>query len=115
MPERVRGEVETTDGESAFTREFLPGLRDGGSVTLEGRHDPDDAGQEALEDNWEADQDVETIFITLPTRARTSLTSKVRADVFVTAWSVDLPQEADEAATFSCTLKVADEVTKHEA
>ena len=73
LPDRQKGEVEITDGESGFDREFLPGLRDGGTVQLEGRHDPDDAGQEALEDNWESDQDVETLFITLPSRARTSV------------------------------------------
>ena len=114
-PDRSKGEVDITDGESAFDREYLPGLREGGSITLEGRYDPSDTGQEALNDNYEADQATATCFITLPARAHATMTVAYRFTAFVTALSQDLPQDADDAATFSATLKVAGAVQKIES
>jgi hypothetical protein len=113
-PERTKGEVDITCGESAFDREYLPGLREGGSITLEGRYDPEDAGQEALNDNWESDQGTATVFIQLPARAHTTKTVKYRFVGFVSSFSQDLPQDADDAATFSATVKVAGAVQKIE-
>ena len=113
-PDRSKGEAESTDGESEFDREYIPGLREGGSITLEGRYNPEDEGQEALNDNWESDQDTATLFITLPARANTTYTVQYRAVSFVTALVQDLAQDADDPATFSCTLKAAGAVSKVE-
>jgi hypothetical protein len=113
-PDRSKGDVEVTDGESAFDREYIPGLREGGSITLEGRYDPEDEGQEALNDNYESDQDTETVFIQLPARAHATMTVKYRFVGYVNSFSQDLPQDADDAATFSATIKVAGPVEKIE-
>lgn len=114
LPDRTKGDVEVTDGESAFDREYLPGLREGGTITLEGRYDPEDEGQEALNDNWEADQSTGVVRIVLPSRAHTTKTVTIRFEGYVNALSHDLPQEADDPASFSCTIKVTGAVTKIE-
>ena len=113
-PDRSKGEAESTDGESAFDREYIPGLREGGTVTLEGRYNPEDEGQEALNDNWESDQDTATAFITLPARANTTYTVAYRFVCFVTNLVQELDQVADDVSTFSCTLKVTGKPTKVE-
>lgn len=68
VPERVRGEAESTDSGASFNRTFLPGLRDGGTVNLTFRHDPADTGQLQLETNFNTDGSgaLKTCVITLP-------------------------------------------------
>src|SRR5260221_306131 len=68
VPTRTRGDAEITDSGASFNRTFLPGLRDGGSVNLSFRHDPSDAGQLALETNFNTDGSgaVKSVVITLP-------------------------------------------------
>lgn len=68
IPDRTRGDAETTDSTASFNRTFLPGLRDGGSVSLTFRHDPADVGQLELETNYNTDGSgaLKTCVITLP-------------------------------------------------
>jgi len=52
-PKRKRGMAETTDSGSGSDREYIPGLREGGTITLTVRHDPDDVGQKEIQTNYE--------------------------------------------------------------
>jgi len=110
-PDRQRGEAETTDNKSGGDREFLPGLRDNGTLDLEFRTDVEDAGQVALRDNFEGDV-VEQVVITLPTAAATTTPVTFTFDAFVTnfQWG-EFPQADDEPANGSATLKVDGAVT----
>lgn len=109
LPDETRGEVETTDHNSGGDREFLPGLRDGGSISLEGHLDPEDAGQVALRTNYDA-TGTAAIVITLPaTAAATEVTYSF--DAFVTAMGGDLPGDSDETGSLIATLKVSGAVT----
>lgn len=117
VPDRTRGEVETTDSGSGGTRAYLPGLREGGSVKLTFRHNPQDVGQLALEANYAAAAGaaatLETCVITLPDAATSSTGSRTYTfQGFVTeAPSGDLALIDDNAAEQSCTVKVAGAVT----
>jgi hypothetical protein len=68
MPERTRGEAESTDTNSD-AREYLPGLRSNGTVEVKFRYIPEDLGQAELETNYAQDPPnlVKTCVITLPT------------------------------------------------
>jgi len=104
IPDRSRGEAETTDTESTY-REFIAGMRDPGSVNLTFRHDPADTGQLALEANFEADgaSALETCIITLPGGSRTyTFTGYVSQPP-----SGDLGLADDAAAEQTCTIRVA--------
>src|SRR5512146_2227755 len=73
IPDRSRGEAETTDTDST-ARQFIAGLRDSGSVEITVRHDPDDAGQNLIDANYNAaaGSEVVTFIITLPGAATAS-------------------------------------------
>lgn len=115
IPDRTRGEAEVTDSDSAGDREWIAGLREGGSVELTFRHDPDDAGQQALQWNFDtpAGNAIVPCRITLPEAATSSGGSRTfNFDGFVTA----PPQGAlglvdDEAAEQTATIKVAGPVS----
>lgn len=113
VPDRSKGEAETTDTGSGGDRSYIPGLREGGSVELTFRHDPDDAGQTALETNYDADDATVEIIITLPASATSASGSRTYTfDAFVTTPpSGELDLIGDEAAEQSATLKVAGPVT----
>jgi hypothetical protein len=105
IPERTKGEAETTDSGASFNRTFLPGLRDGGSVNLTFRHDPADAGQTQLETNYNADGSgaVKQCIITLPAPATRTYTFSA----FVTKPPTgDLPLVDDAVAEQSATVRV---------
>ena len=112
-PDRTRGEAEVTDSDSGFDREYIPGLREGGSIELTFRHDPADAGQQELNDNFDDDGQsaVVPIVITLPTEAGSN--GRVYSfDGFVTAPPQgDLGLVEDEPAEQSATIKVAGTVS----
>lgn len=117
LPDRSRDELETTNHDSGGDREFVPGLRDGGSVTLEGRFAmgvAGDTGQTAIETNYEAEGDdaVEEMIITLPDNGGATATT-FTFDGFVTAINGDLPM--DDVGTFSVTVKVTGAVVKARA
>ncbi len=111
-PERSKGDVQITVGESEGDHEYLPGLREGGTCTIEMILDPDNTGQDALYTNYDADADIETCFITLPARATAgSETAIYRFRCYVNAEPTELPLVADDPATLSVTLKVTGAVT----
>lgn len=66
LPERSKEEVEITSHDSQGWREFVAGLRDGGTVALTCRLRPSDEGQRALAANFAADGEEEETVITLP-------------------------------------------------
>jgi hypothetical protein len=112
IPDRSRGEAEITDSNSAFDREYLPGLREGGSVELTFRHNPDDVGQGELETNFNTNGDsaIVSCVLTLPDASLAGGGSrKYTFQGFVTAPpNGDLNLADDEAAELSATIKVAD-------
>lgn len=114
LPESVRGEAEATDHDSGFDREWLPGLRDNGTVTLTMRRISDDAGQSALLTNAQADRVLEECVITLPTAATDDSTSTTFTfDCFVVSVDGDdYDATADEVATRSAELRVTGGVTE---
>ena len=115
VPDRSKGEAETTDTGSGFDRAYIAGLREGGSIELTFRHDPDDTGQIALETNYDADGPaaIEEVVITLPSAATAATGSRTYTfDAFVTKPPTgDLGLTDDEAAEQSATLKVATAVS----
>jgi hypothetical protein len=110
LPDRSRDESENTSHDSGGDRTYEPGLRDGGSVTLEGRLAPGDAGVLAIESNYSGDA-AETCVIELPDIITPSTGNGTRYSFsgFVTAINGDLP--FDDQGSFSVTLKVSGAVT----
>jgi len=111
IPERSRGQGETTDTDSP-AREYIPGLRDGGDMVLTFRHDPTDVGQAELESNYATDgiAAVVEFVITLPSDAGSPGTFTF--DGYVSrAPSGELALAEDEAAVLSATVRVDGAVT----
>lgn len=109
IPDRSRGEAEVTDSASVWQREYFPGLREGGSVSLTFRHNPSDVGQLKLESNYLLDGSsaIKSCTITLPAGFGTPQRTYT-FNAFVTAPpSGDLNTIDDAAAEQSATLKVA--------
>ena len=115
IPERTKGEAETTDSDSSGDREYFPGIREGGTVELTFRHDPDDAGQTQLETNYDADGSsaIEEIIITLPSSATTASGGRTYTfDGFVTnPPQGELGLVDDEVGEQTSTIKVDGKVT----
>lgn len=111
VPARTRGEAESTDSDSGGDREYLAGLREGGTVELTFRHDPDDVGQQQLETNYEAVGQVAIVecVLTLPDDATVASGPRTYTfDGFVTAAPQgDLQLVDDEVAQQTATIKVA--------
>ncbi len=110
IPDRTRGDAETTDSAASFNRTFLPGLRDGGSVSLTFRHDPADAGQQQLETNYNVDGSgaLKTCVITLPAPGSRTYTFTG----FVTEPPKgDLGLVDDDVAQQSATIRISGSVT----
>lgn len=114
-PSRKKGVAESTDTNAGGDRTYLPGLREGGEVVLTFRHDPDDAGQKHLADNFNLNGHYvhETCVISLPPGALAASSAETYSfDGFV----ISPPQGTlglvdDKAAEFSCTIKVSGAVT----
>jgi predicted secreted protein len=96
--DETRDSLEVTSHGSSKTRRFVPGLQDGGDITIEGRLITDDDGQLELKASLD-DGYVAELEIVYPTGASNTFT----VDAFVTAWSASAP--FDEVGTFTCTLK----------
>ena len=115
IPDRSRGEAETTDTDSAGSRSYIAGLREGGSVELTFRHDPDNTGQKQLETNYDADgaAAIEECVITLPSAGTAATGSRTYTfDGFVTAPPRgDLGLDEDEVAQQTATIKLAGAVS----
>lgn len=103
-PENSRDQLDATTNDSASaSREFIPGLKDGGEVTLEGNWVPADAGQVALLASYN-NGTTAAVVITYPSTSGTC-----SFNGFVSNWAVSSPH--DEKLTFSATIKVTGPVT----
>lgn len=109
LPEQSRDDVDLTDHQSNFDREYVPGLREGGTVALEGINIPGDAGQQALRANFDADNEVVECVITLPVTPAVTYTF----DGYVNALGGSNPYDAE--ADFTASVKVTGKVTKEVA
>lgn len=116
-PNSTKGEAETTDTDSGGNRGWFPALREGDTLELTMRHDPDDQGQKDLRSNYEGDgpsQIVEFI-VTLPAAGTAASGGQTHTfDGFVTnppyaGNEQDL--QADEVAEVTASVKVDGGVT----
>lgn len=98
-------EVEVTDmGNTDGYREYLPGFKDGGEVSVSGFMDGADSGQSRMYDLMESG-DVVDCEIVFPTKIGKSWTFKAGVTKFTTSADVD------DAITFEATLKVSGKPT----
>lgn len=115
LPGATRGIAETTDSNSNFDRTFLPGLRDGGNLAVSYRHDPEDAGQEEIEDNFNTNgaSAVVACLITLPSSATSEGGARTYAfNGFVSAApKSDLMLVDEKVAEHTVTIQVTGAVT----
>lgn len=112
LPDQSRGEAEITDGDSGFDREFVAGLRDNGTLSLEMRYIPGDAGQDVLRNLFDEDFPEASVVITLPPHATDdSSVATISFDGYVSALGGDLPLADDEAASFTAEIRVSGAIT----
>lgn len=114
FPDRARGVAKTTDTLDP-DHTYLPGMRESGTVKITFRHNPDDSGQQELEDNYNAapEDAVVTCVITLPDAASSGSGQVTYTfDGFVTdPPKGDLGLVDDNPAEMNATIKVAGAVT----
>lgn len=96
LPQRDREEVEVTDQNSNFNREFVAGMIDNGSLELPLRLIPGDPGQEELVAAIGASSDIRELVITLPAHANPRLFWTV--DAWVKTMGGELPWENTAAS-----------------
>ena len=94
-------EVTNHDNAEGF-REYIQGLRDGGSVDIEGQFDSTDAGQVAVIEHYNQDDDggVREMTVTFPDGSTWTF------DAIVTALSIPGDAPVDGVLTFSATFKL---------
>ncbi len=109
LPDQSKETVEVTAHDSGGWRERLPGLRDGGTVTLAGRVVPDDAGQQALDDNYNSGEVVGVVIESALDADSNNVTWSF--DAYVSATGGTLP--FDEAAEINWTLQIDGEVARY--
>lgn len=98
-------DVEVTDmGNTDGYREYLPGFKDGGEVTVSGYLDGEDAGQARMLELLDSG-DVVGCGIKFPPKIGKSWTFKAGVTKFTTSADVD------DAITFDATLKVSGKPT----
>jgi hypothetical protein len=103
LPQQSREQVELTAHDSEGWREFVDGLRDGGTVSVTCRFDPEDAGQAALLANFNTRNTMMACVVTLPDDAGSGDFS-ISFDAFVLDTGGSLPFDQAGEATF--TLKI---------
>src|SRR6185503_2722498 len=92
--------------------ELIPGLRRGGTITLECRMIPGDDGQDALKAS-RVTQTVAEVVITLPPSATDdSDVATITFDAFVTGVTRNLPLVENTAASITFNLKVTGPVSE---
>lgn len=111
IPERDREEVEVTDQNSNFDREYVPGLRDNGTYELPMRLIPGDAGQEALRTAAGNPEDIRECVITLPDHANPRIFWTF--DAWVKTFGGELPWE-NTAASRNVVMRITGPVTEGE-
>jgi len=111
---RTKGDVKTSDNDSEFDEEYVPGIREGGTLTLEMMHEPLDTGQQELAANYEADREVVENIITLPEGASAgSGQTTFTFDGYVNDMTPPtLPLNSNDPATRSVVIKVAGPITE---
>lgn len=93
--------IDVTDlGNSTGYRDFLPGFKDGGEVSVSGFFDGSDAGQQALETLFQGGG-TETCKIVFPSAIGKTWSFTAGCTKYTTGASVD------DAVTFEATLKVS--------
>lgn len=98
-------EVEVTDmGNTDGYREYLPGFKDGGEVSMSGYMDGEDTGQARLYELMESG-DVVDCKIQFPAKIGKAWSFKAGVTKFTTSADVD------DAITFEATLKVSGKPT----
>lgn len=113
IPDRQKGAAETTDTNSNYDKTYIPGLREGGTVTVTARHNMDDIGQQAVETNYDANGSaaLETFVITLPSGAHTGPYTYTFTGFISEPWRGTLDLVADKPAEVTCQIKVAGAVS----
>jgi hypothetical protein len=111
FPTEEKALVETTDHDSGGDREYVPGLRDGGTVDLEYLTESTDDGQQALWANYgSATNAVASFVITVPGNPDvTSDEFTLSFQGFVTSRGGSLP--FDEVASQTTSIKITGPVT----
>lgn len=109
LPDQTKETVEVTAHDSGGWRDRLPGLRDGGTVTIAARIVPDDAGQQALDDNYNSGDVVGVVIETAPDEDSNVVSWEF--DAYVSATGGDLP--FDDAADINWTLQIVGAVTRY--
>lgn len=113
FPDAVKEEAETTDTDSGGAREYIPGLRDHGSFDLTVRYDPEDLGQIALEDNFDANPSpTQECIITLPASAAATAVTYTFDAFVISSRDGDLNLVDSTAAEVTFALRVTGDVTK---
>lgn len=107
VPSETRAEVETTDQDSNFRREFVPGLIDSGTMTFVMRMVKSDAGQAELRTNL-GTQTPQAVVVTAPGGTGEPQWS---FNAYVQELSGNLPWE-NTAAERTCVLRLTGGVTE---
>lgn len=111
-PDASKEEVDVTDHDST-AREFIPGLKDYGTLTLECNYNPNDPGQQALRANFEGTSQtgVECV-LTPPAAASSSGTLTLTFNAFVQTMPTEFPGTDVAPATRTFTLRLTGAVTE---
>lgn len=110
LPDESKDEIEVTSHDSAGSREFVAGLRDGGSVAIGMRLLPDNAGQDALRANYNSNGNtLVEVVITTPADSVGEAVS-FTFNAYVSSLGGALPFDA--AAERSATLRISGAVTE---
>lgn len=104
-PEEEVEEVEVTNHDSGGRREFVFGLIDSGSISIEGRFAPENTGQALLRTSLSARTIAETV-LTLVSDPVVTYTF----DSFVQSLSIANP--FDDASGFTATLRITGDVVE---
>ena len=110
-PEEEKALIETTDHDSGGDREYVPGLRDGGTVTLSCRLEAADPGQQALWASYGDPTNALSTFIITPPNDPAISGDAFTYDFsgFVTGRSSAFP--FDDAMAITFTVKISGAVT----
>jgi predicted secreted protein len=108
LPDQSKDPIEVTSHDSAGWRERVAGLRDGGTITLGARLVPEDAGQQALDDNFNSDVDVDIVITAPPDSNSNQVSWTFQGNVSATGGELPF----DDAAEVSYTIQIKREVTR---
>ena len=110
-PQEEKELVDTTDHDSGGDREYVPGLRDGGTLELTYLVEATNAGQQALWSNYGDNTNTTAAFeISVPADPNISGSDFILSfNGFVTSRSPTFPHEGVAAQT--CSIKISGAVT----